>query len=41
VRAPQSALRFWFAKELAGMPVQIEESIDGEPTGRSVMIVDE
>lgn len=39
VSAPQSALRFWFAKALAGMPVQVEESIDGEPTGRSVMIV--
>jgi hypothetical protein len=41
VSAPQSALRFWFAKKLAGMPVQVEESIDGEPTGRSVMTVNE
>jgi hypothetical protein len=41
VRAPEAELRFWFAKALAGMPVQVEESIDGLPTSRSVMIANE
>ena len=38
VRAPDAELRFWFAKPLPGMPVQVEEWTNGELTGRSVMI---
>jgi hypothetical protein len=38
VRAPGGELRFWFAKELPGMPVQVEEWTDGSLAGRSVMI---
>ena len=41
VRAPDAELRFWFAKELPGMPVQIERSVDGVPIGRTVMIANE
>lgn len=41
VRAPGGELRFWFAKELPGMPVQVEEWIDGSLAGRSVMIADD
>jgi hypothetical protein len=41
VEAPGSELRFWFAKELPGMPVQIEERVDGVITERSVMIGNE
>ena len=38
VRAPSAELRFWFAQQLPGMPVQVEEWIDGSLAGRSVMI---
>jgi len=38
VRAPDAELRFWFVKELPGMPVQVEEWINGQLAGRSVMI---
>jgi hypothetical protein len=41
VRAPGAELRFWFAKQLPGMPVQVEEWINGELAGRSVMIANE
>lgn len=41
VRAPDAELRFWFAKELPGMPVQVEQRVDGVPTGRTVMIANE
>lgn len=37
-RAPAAQLRFWFAKELPGMPAQVEEWVDGSLTGRSVMV---
>jgi hypothetical protein len=37
-RVPAGELRFWFAKGLPGMPVQVEEWIDGSLAGRSVMI---
>jgi hypothetical protein len=38
VRAPAAELRFWFAKELPGMPAQVEEWVDGSLAGRSVMV---
>ena len=38
VRAPDAELRFWFAKQLPGMPVQVEQWTDGELAGRNVMI---
>jgi hypothetical protein len=38
---PEAELRFWFAKELAGMPVQVEEWTDGALAGRSLMIANE
>jgi hypothetical protein len=38
VRAPDVELRFWFARQLPGMPVQVEEWVDGALTGRSVML---
>jgi len=41
VRMPDAELRFWFAKELPGMPVQIERSVDGSVTARSLMIANE
>jgi hypothetical protein len=41
VRAPRTELRFWFAKELPGMPVQVEEWTGGELTGRSVVIAND
>jgi len=41
VRAPGAELRFWFAKQLAGMPVQVEEWIDGALAGRTVMIAND
>jgi len=41
VRAPGAELRFWFANQLPGMPVQVEEWIDGELAGRSVMIAND
>ncbi len=41
VRAPGAELRFWFAKPLPGMPVQVEEWTDGELAGRSVVIAND
>jgi hypothetical protein len=41
VRAPDAELRFWFAKELPGMPVQVEQRVDGSLTARSLMIANE
>jgi hypothetical protein len=38
VRVPGAELRFWFAKQLPGMPAQVEEWTNGELAGRSVMI---
>ena len=38
VRQPGAELRFWFAKELPGMPVQIEQWVDGALAGRTLMI---
>jgi hypothetical protein len=36
-RRGEAEVRFWFAKDLPGMPVQIEEWVDGALTGRTVM----
>jgi hypothetical protein len=41
VRSPGAELRFWFAKPLPGMPVQIEQWVGGALTGRTVMIANE
>ncbi len=41
VRGPDAELRFWFAKELPGMPVQIEKWVDGSLAGRSTVIASE
>jgi hypothetical protein len=41
VRAPAAELRLWFAKELPGMPAQVEEWLDGTLAGRSVMVSNE
>jgi hypothetical protein len=41
VRAPVAELRFWFAKPLPGMPVQVEEWVEGELVGRTVMIAND
>jgi hypothetical protein len=41
VRRPDSELRFWFAKDLPGMPVRVEEWTDGSLAGRSLMIANE
>jgi hypothetical protein len=41
VQTPGSEIRFWFAKELPGMPVQIEERVDGVVTERSLMIAND
>ena len=38
VRLTNAELRFWFAKELPGMPVRVEQWADGALTGRTVMI---
>jgi hypothetical protein len=38
VQRPEAELRFWFAKELPGMPVQVEEWTAGTLAGRSLMI---
>lgn len=38
VRAPDGVLRFWFARELPGMPVQVEQWVDGSLAARSQMI---
>ena len=41
VRRPDGELRFWFAKELPGMPVQIERWVDGSLAARSLMIANQ
>jgi hypothetical protein len=41
VIAADAELRFWFAKELPGMPVQIERRVDGSLAARSLMIANE
>lgn len=41
VRTPDAELRFWFAKELPGMPVQVEHWVDGALAARSLMIANE
>ena len=41
VTAPDAELRFWFAKELPGMPVQVERWVDGSLAARSLMIANE
>jgi hypothetical protein len=41
VQAPDAELRFWFAKELPGMPAQVEEWVDGSLAGRTVMVANE
>ncbi len=38
VLLPPGERRFWFAKQLPGMPVQVEERVDGALAGRTVMI---
>jgi hypothetical protein len=38
VHGSDSELRFWFAKELPGMPVQVEDWSGGELVGRTSMI---
>jgi hypothetical protein len=37
-RRPPAEMRFWFAKELPGHPVQIEEWVDGVLASRSLTI---
>jgi hypothetical protein len=41
VQRPGAELRFWFAKALPGMPVQVEEWVDGILAGRSTMVSNE
>jgi hypothetical protein len=41
VERPEAELRFWFAKQLPGMPAQVEEWVDGVMTGRSSMIAND
>ncbi len=41
VQRPDAELRFWFAKELPGMPVQIEKWVDGSIARRTLMIGNE
>jgi hypothetical protein len=41
VLGPDAELRFWFAKELAGMPVQIEEWVDGALASRMLMVAND
>jgi hypothetical protein len=41
VLRPDGELRFWFAKELAGMPVQIEEWVDGALASRMLMVAND
>jgi hypothetical protein len=40
VLRPDAELRFWFAKELAGMPVQVEEWVSGALASRTLMVAD-
>lgn len=41
VLRPDAELRFWFAKELAGMPVQIEAWVDGALASRTLMVAND
>jgi hypothetical protein len=41
VSAGDGSRTFWFAKSRPGMPVQMEERVDGELVSRSVVISDE
>jgi hypothetical protein len=41
VRAPAAEMRFWFARELPGMPAQVEEWNGGALAGRSVMVAND
>jgi hypothetical protein len=41
VLRPDAKLRFWFAKELAGMPVQVEEWVDGALASRTLMVAND
>lgn len=41
VRVSGAERRFWFAKQLPGMPVQVEEWTDGGLAGRSVVIAND
>lgn len=41
VQTPHARRLFWFAKELPGMPVQVEEWVDGVLTGRSTVVASE
>ena len=41
VQTPGAELRIWFAKELPGMPVQVEQWTSGALAGRTVMIANE
>jgi hypothetical protein len=41
MRGPDAELRFWFAKELAGMPVQVEEWLDGALASRMLMVAND
>lgn len=38
VRVSAGEVRFWFAQELPGMPVQVEKWVDGAVASRTVMI---
>ena len=41
VQTHGAELRFWFANELPGMPVQVEQWVEGALSGRAVMIANE
>ena len=41
VQRPEAELRFWFAKQLPGMPARVEEWVAGVMTGRSTMIAND
>ncbi len=41
VRTRERCVTFWFAKDRAGMPVQVEERVGGELVSRSIVIGDE
>jgi hypothetical protein len=38
VMAPDAELQFWFAKELPGMPVQVEQWVHGALASRTLMV---
>jgi hypothetical protein len=41
VRTPDGDLRFWFARDLPGMPVQVEEWVEGSLAGRTTVIAND